>query len=412
MNKLIALLAASLVSSFIVDQPNVKWPTYDTTPVKFFGHRGIKAQQPEHTVGSYWLAAINGDDYIEPDLVLTKDGVPVCYHDLYIRDGTDVEQHPEFAHLRRNYTGMLDGHNTTISNEFFISDFTLAELRKLRVVQKKTGVRPQFYNQLFRIPTFQEFIDNANLLAYKLGYPINIVPELKHSNYHANLYPNIPHYFENKALDILKQNGYPLKASDPSNCIAKIETKVPKVPGKCAEKEQKPVKCGKVAIQSFDFETIKYLNTKVDKKLVDLVMLVDDDVELYTYKKLDEISQHATWFSPWKEFIYVGVENELKGRNVTYDQVKVEKLGGIVPGKQIISECHKRGLRVVLYTFYDSRETSYRGCSVKCEPENARDEYRFYFDLGVDGLFVENANEAIQMRTEYSTELRLNVTRH
>lgn len=122
---------------------------------------------PEHTVGSYEFAAIEGADYVEPDLVLTQDGHLVCFHDLSLRSGTDVANLPQFANKLGNLT--IDtggGFMQTISNDWFIHNFTLAELKQIHVQQLVRGIRPQYFNNLFEIPTFEEYLDVIDKMTY------------------------------------------------------------------------------------------------------------------------------------------------------------------------------------------------------------------------------------------------------
>lgn len=123
-------------------------------------HRGEKVLMPEHTVGSYEFAAIEGADYVEPDLVLTKDKQFVCFHDLSLRAGTNVADKAEFADRIGSLTiDIGEGFNQTITNDWFIHNFTLAELKTLRVKQLVRGIRPQYFNDIFEIPTFTEYLD-------------------------------------------------------------------------------------------------------------------------------------------------------------------------------------------------------------------------------------------------------------
>ncbi|CAG7820081.1 unnamed protein product, partial [Allacma fusca] len=143
---------------------STKWKTLDGRPTVLFAHRGEKVLFPEHTIPAYKTASILGADFVEPDLVLTKDDIFVCHHDLYLRDGTDVAEHPEFSHLKEQISpGNFN---------WYIRNFTLAELKTLRVIQQKTGVRPQEYNRLFTIPTFREYLQAVHEMIYKLNKTI------------------------------------------------------------------------------------------------------------------------------------------------------------------------------------------------------------------------------------------------
>src|SRR6266540_1879620 len=143
------------------------------------GHRGSPAYRPEHTIASYTLAIEMGADYIEPDLVFTKDGQLVARHEPDIGATTDVADHPEFA--SRQTTRTIDG--VVFSSTWFTFDFTLAELKTLRAKERLPLVRPQntALDGLFEVPTFQEVID----LATSKG--VGIYPETKHPTFFQSL---------------------------------------------------------------------------------------------------------------------------------------------------------------------------------------------------------------------------------
>ena len=136
------------------------WRTLDGSPPQLYGHRGEKVLMPEHTVPGYELASILGADYVEPDLCMTKDDVFVCHHDIDLRDGTDVKDRPEFDHLKRKTD---DGYN------WFIRDFTIAQLKTLRIIQQNIGIRPQDFNSYFTIPTFVEYLGTIHRMTFKLN---------------------------------------------------------------------------------------------------------------------------------------------------------------------------------------------------------------------------------------------------
>ncbi|KAI9298278.1 PLC-like phosphodiesterase [Neoconidiobolus thromboides FSU 785] len=399
------IITLNLVSAHIEDISGVKWPTLSGKPTELFSHRGVKPHLPQHTIGGYWNAVMDGMDYLEPDLVLTKDGVPVCYHDLHIEEGTNVKELPEFDHLKRNFTGVIDNTAVTLKDVYFISDFTFKELSKVRVKQAVVGTRPQFYNQIFKIPSFQQFIDNAHHLSYLFKKPIKIVPEIKHAALHSSLRPENPRYFEDKVLEILRKNGYPLKEGDVENCQAKISKDIQ---DKCSPKKEVKVPCGKVVLQNFDFESLKYLTKFTHPSKVEHVALVDKYAWFYTPKGLDIVARYATWFSTRKDFHLNEIADEFQARNVTYDPKEVESLGGFIKAKDLIKECHQRNLKVVPYTFYDSREPANFGCKSTCFKGDTRDEFYYFFKMGADGMFVENLAEAVQLRTEFNTMLRFN----
>lgn len=138
------------------------------------GHRGCSGDRPEHTMMSYRRAIEQGADYIEPDLVITKDGVLVCRHENEISGTTDVAQHGEFT--SRRSTKIVDGQSVT---GWFVEDFTLAELKTLRACERLPELRPA--NTAFdgweEIPTFAEALSLART------HSVGIYPELKHPSF-------------------------------------------------------------------------------------------------------------------------------------------------------------------------------------------------------------------------------------
>src|SRR3954451_21746160 len=191
------------------------------------GHRGAPAYRPEHTLASYRLAIQMGADYIEPDLVSTKDGQLVARHENDITQTTDVASHPEFA--SRKTTKVIDGASHT---GWFTEDFTLAELRTLRAVERLPAVRPAntAFNGLFPIPTLQEVIDLA-----KRNH-VGIYPETKHPTY----FDSIGLSLEEPLVATLKRDGLDKPAS-------------------------------RVFVQSFEVSNLRELNRRIDVPLIQLV---------------------------------------------------------------------------------------------------------------------------------------------
>src|SRR5215210_5906069 len=138
------------------------------------GHRGASGYLPEHTLESYALAIDQGVDYVEPDLVATGDGHLIARHEPNLIATTDVAKHAEFASRKR--TAMVDGVPRT---GFFASDFTLAEIKTLRAVQP-LGDRPQQFNGLYEIPTFDEVIELARTKGRERGRTVGLYAETKH----------------------------------------------------------------------------------------------------------------------------------------------------------------------------------------------------------------------------------------
>src|SRR4051812_30086687 len=131
-------------------------------------HRGASGRRPEHTLAAYRLAAEQGADYIEPDLVSTRDGVLVARHEPEIGGTTNAGEHPEFADRRT--TKSLDGRELT---GWFAEDFRLAELKTLRARERIPELRPGNtpYDGRFEVPTFEEILDLREALSAELGRP-------------------------------------------------------------------------------------------------------------------------------------------------------------------------------------------------------------------------------------------------
>jgi glycerophosphoryl diester phosphodiesterase len=154
--------------------------------VVVIAHRGASGERPEHTLESYQRAIEQGADYIEPDLVMTRDGVLIARHENEIGDTTDVANHPEFAARRR--TQPIDGTPTT---GWFTEDFTLAEIKVLRARERLPALRPRnrAFDGLYCIPTFDEILQLAAAANVRRGYGsrIGIYPETKHPAHFAAL---------------------------------------------------------------------------------------------------------------------------------------------------------------------------------------------------------------------------------
>ena len=207
-------------------------------------HRGASGYVPEHTLAGYFIAIQQGADYVEPDLVITKDGALVVRHENEIGGTTDVASHPEFA--ARKTTKTIDGESMT---GWFTEDFTLAELRTLRARERLPGLRAANtrYDGAFGIPTLEDVLELVAAADAQRAYAareagrsapprIGIYPETKHPSYFAGLRL----YFDDRLLEALGRYGYS-RRSDP------------------------------VCIQSFEVGNLKALRRRTDLPLVQLV---------------------------------------------------------------------------------------------------------------------------------------------
>jgi glycerophosphoryl diester phosphodiesterase len=319
------------------------------------GHRGAPAYRPEHTIASYTLAIEMGADYIEPDLCFTKDGKLVARHEPDIGGTTNVADHPEFA--SRRHTEVIDG--TTFANTWFTFDFTLAELKTLRAKERLPDIRPAntAHNGLYEIPTFDEVITLAN------EHDVGIYPETKH-----------PTFFESKGF---RFDG-PLLAA--------------------LQAGGRGHKGAKVFIQSFEVGNLQRLNTETSLPLVQLIDAAGGPADMpgVTYDQmvtpagLAKIARYADGIGPDKSRI---VRNNVAGK----------PLGEPTP---LIRDAHRVGL--VLHPFTFRPENNFLAADFRqgdpASPEFLRArgdqpaELKLYYELGVDGLFADNADTAVAVR--------------
>ncbi|MGL5003736.1 MAG: glycerophosphodiester phosphodiesterase family protein, partial [Casimicrobium sp.] len=180
-----------------------KFPTLDGSKPLVVGHRGASGYLPEHTIEAYKRAIEMNADFIEPDVVATKDGELIARHEPNITNTTDVADRAEFAN--RKTTKVVDGVSET---GWFASDFTLAEIKTLRAKQA-FAERDQSFNGRYQIPTLREVIDLARSESARLGRTIGVYPETKHPTYHVRL--NLA--LEDRLLAILSSYGYTSKTS-------------------------------------------------------------------------------------------------------------------------------------------------------------------------------------------------------
>lgn len=229
-HRLMLALGSALLLTACAGGTGVKYPTLDGARPLVIGHRGAAGYLPDHTLEGYRKAIALGADFIEPDLVATRDGVLVARHEPNITATTDVKDHPEFASRKTRRT--IDG----VEEEgWFVSDFTLAELRTLGAIQPFPE-RDQSYNGKFPIPTLEEVLDLARSESARLGRSIGVYAETKHPTWHARQGLGL----EDRLLAILARYGYTRRDSP-------------------------------VILQSFEVANLKYLRGKTQLRLVQLV---------------------------------------------------------------------------------------------------------------------------------------------
>lgn len=173
---LLAMAATVVVTTACGGSDTPAWPPTPTV----IAHRGASALRPEHTLAAYQKAIDDGANVIEPDLVITKDGVLVARHENELSDTTDVDTREEFADRRRSKT--IDGQ---LVAGWFAEDFTLAELRTLRAKERVPAIRPQNarYDGLYQVPTLEEIVKLVRAKEAETGKRIGLYPELKHPEF-------------------------------------------------------------------------------------------------------------------------------------------------------------------------------------------------------------------------------------
>jgi glycerophosphoryl diester phosphodiesterase len=226
-----------------------------STPI-VIAHRGASGYRPEHTLEAYRLAVEMGADYIEPDLVITKDGVLIARHENEISGTTDVAA--RFPERRRAVT--IDGRPV---NGWFAEDFTLAEIRTLRA-RERLASRSHAYDGQFGIPTFDEVIELAQRMGRERGRDVGIYPETKHPTYFRSI--NLP--LEEPLLAALTTYGW--------------------------NRGDAPV-----FIQSFEAENLQALRERTAVRLVQLT----DDAAMTTDASLKQIATYAHGLGPAKRLV-------------------------------------------------------------------------------------------------------------
>jgi glycerophosphoryl diester phosphodiesterase len=322
------------------------------------GHRGASGYRPEHTLASYQLAIDLGADYIEPDLVSTKDRVLVARHENEIGGTTDVAAHPEFA--SRRTTKVIDGVSIT---GWFTEDFTLAELKTLRAKERIPGLRPTntAFDGLEQIPTLQEVIDLAR------RNDVGIYPETKHPSY----FDGIGLSLEEPLVATLELNGY-TKQSSP------------------------------VFIQSFEVSNLKELDGMTRVPLVQLIsdvgkpfdFVLSGDPRTYadlaTPAGLREIARYADGAGANKNLI-----------------VPRDSANRLLSPTSFIRDAHRAGLVVHPWTFrrensflpQDFREGNSGSPVYEAATGDFAAELRLFYRLGVDGVFTDHPDVAVAART-------------
>ncbi|CAN5371481.1 glycerophosphodiester phosphodiesterase [soil metagenome] len=317
------------------------------SPPIIIAHRGVSGMRPEHTLAAYELAIDQGADFIEPDLVLTRDDIFVSRHENDITGTTDVADHPEFAD--RKATRKIDGEEHV---GWFTEDFTLAELKTLRAKERLPLLRPDNakYDGQFEIATLDEII----ALAKRRG--VGIYPETKHPSYFASI-------------------GHPMEA----RLVAQLQTAG-------LDSADAPV-----FIQSFEVDNLKKLYAMTRIRLIQLMDKTGGPADgaapsyavMATPEGLQAVAAYAWGIGPNKDMIRDGDS----------------------PATSLVIDAHAAGLRVHPWTF--RAENYFLPPSLKAgiDPRahgRLADEITRYLDLGVDGFFTDFAYIGVEARDAHA----------
>ena len=320
--------------------------------VSLYAHRGASAWRPEHTEGAYLKAVADGADFIEPDLVSTRDGVLVARHEPDIHETTDVSARPEFASRRR--TVQFDGRTVT---GWFACDFNLAELKTLRARERLPRIRPESarYDGRWPVMTFTEVMDLAERESRRTGRTIGVVPELKSSTWHAAQ----GHAIDDAFLRVIRRHPHARRAP--------------------------------LHVQSFEVGNLRRLRSMIGHPAnVRLVQLVGASAErpvdrpAITYgamsgpEGLREVARYADVLAP-----------------PLREVIPVDGEGRLLPPRPVVADAHAAGLGVVVWTFRPENAFLPADLRGPGAPEarheaGSLEEMRRFLQLGVDGFFTDD----------------------
>ncbi len=316
-------------------------------------HRGASGLLPEHTLQAYALAIEQGADYVEPDLVPTRDGALIARHENEISETTDIAARPQFA--ARRTTRTIDGRQVT---GWFTEDFTLAELKTLRARERLSELRPASaaHDGQFGLVTLDEVIALVRDRGRTMGRRIGIVAELKHAAYFQSI--GLP--FEQTLLPVLERLG--IGPGDP------------------------------FLIESFEPGVLERLRTHTKIPLVQLIAEAGGPAdrpgttfaEMTSVSGLRGIAVYADAIGPAKALIVP------RGAD-----------GASLPPTSLIADAHSQGLLVFAWTFRSENIFLPAQQRLGADPAvhgDALAEYRLFYALGVDGVFSDFPQEAVQAR--------------
>ncbi|HET9422957.1 MAG TPA: glycerophosphodiester phosphodiesterase [Nocardioides sp.] len=357
-------LTAALIAPVLVTPPTPadaaepKGHAKHADPI-VIAHRGASGYRPEHTLAAYRLAIRLGADYVEPDLVSTKDGVLVARHENEISGTTDVADHPEFEDRRTTKT--IDGRPMT---GWFTEDFTLAELKSLRAKERLPQVRPDNtrYDGRFEVPTFQEVLDLVKEESRRSGRKIGVYPETKHPTY----FDSIGLSLEEPLVRTLRRNG---------------------LDGKRA----------RVFIQSFETGNLQDLDRMTKAPLV---QLVDAQGAPYDLVAAGDPRKYADLVTPDGLADAAEYADGL-GANKDLVLPRDPASGATGEPSAVVDDAHDAGLVVHVWTLRDENQfmaTNFRRGTNPNAKGDIFAEVTAFLEAGVDGVFADFPDSAADAR--------------
>ena len=343
------VVAALMLSTGCTTDVVTAQPTLDGQPPIVIAHRGASGERPEHTLAGYRLAIEQGADFIEPDLVLTSDGILVARHENEISETTDVADHPEFAGRKTIKT--IDGQKV---EGWFTEDFTLAELKTLRARERLPKLRSTEYDGQFEIPTFEEILTLLVEVNKDRKTPVGVYPETKHPSYFVSI--GLPH--EAPLLAMLGRFGYR---------------------GRTAP----------VFIQSFEVGNLIDLRAKSDLPLIQLMDAGGGPADRPG-------TSYAAMASPAGLKMIAGYADGIGPNKAMV--IPRATLGRLGKPTALVRDAHAAGLKVHPWTFRRENYFLPLGDKASINPAGHGDlagEIDAYLAAGVDGLFSDNPREAV-----------------
>ncbi|MEL6350230.1 MAG: glycerophosphodiester phosphodiesterase family protein [Cyanobacteria bacterium J06627_28] len=375
--------------------PDFRFNTLNGQTPLVIGHRGASGDFPEHTLEAYRLAIYQGADFIEPDLVITSDGVLIARHEPFLDDTTNVS---EVFGPERQSTKMIDGEEVTA---YFAEDFTLAEIKQLRAVQSRP-YRNQAFNNEFEIPTLQEVIELVQELSPVVGRDIGIYPETKH-----------PTFFDEQGLSLeeplvqtLVETGFTdrsrifIQSFEVANLLDLRNNLLPEagldnlqLVQLFGDTEGSFINDGGGGFSvPYDFVANADLDAASLREIYgDLVDLIDfsaspDYSDLANQTVIDFISSYADGLGPWKNNILLreAIDTPVDGNGDGEAEITTQLTGEIFP---LIDFAHNSGLQVHPYTLRD--EERFLTLNADGTPQTTGEEFRQLIEIGADGFFTD-----------------------